>query len=193
VNNFDELRSHLTDSDWVAVILADADGPLPPCCGELSMLRDRLVNYLVGRGDTGAAIALGQALEADTHLEGDHPIVALRTALTAHLDATVADWRNVDLDADAAAIDEFALRLALTGTSRTPVADPGPFEQWNGPFTTAASQLGVLEQLPATDDRYSTFTTFRDACNAARIAGAPTRLVDALYREGLGRLRTNEP
>lgn len=96
----------LSDSEWLAIIRGDEDGPWPPCCGNVSQVRGALTDLAVGHGDDRIRrVARLMERELSEHLDiGDDMVdvapastVRLRdmaVALIAQLDAATPDWRQ---------------------------------------------------------------------------------------------------
>jgi hypothetical protein len=91
-----EILDALSPVEWLALISKSPDGPLPPCCAEISELRDDIIMLLRLFSPHQAALVARQLVGDHAHdgLERDAPIARLGVALTKWLDEAWPQWRG---------------------------------------------------------------------------------------------------
>lgn len=134
----------LTAEQWFGLLTGDEGGVLPPCCAEISDLRDQLVELARMPTMHGAAAAVRSICALESHGLGAH-LAALSDALADVLDVARPGWLETDLgvpDPDR----ELVMRahLELTGHyGSDSTYEPRPRVNW------ALAMLDAVESLSA--------------------------------------------
>jgi hypothetical protein len=186
VDDSDRIVAALSPTQWFEVIVGAEDGPWPPCCGNVSVVRDRLVAVVCGGGELDW-VAAAQALRAELgdHLDPQSPVGRLYDVLVGVLDARRPGWADLDVVAEDADLDEFMLRVMLAGSSSVPAAELTTFDVWGPVFADAIA----FAETPPPDALGEWFVGLRDRFDALRAAGAPVPVVAAAYQDAVRRAR----
>lgn len=121
-----EVQSMLTDAEWWQVVRGQEDGVLPPCCGDVSTMRDSLTR--IDGGDPGAPVASSGwvSLAMTSHeLSARSKVDAVRARVRELLVEYHPNWmsRIIDVSEQARAdrLESFCVAHALNANNCGPV------------------------------------------------------------------------
>jgi hypothetical protein len=177
--SLNKVIDSLTPQQWYEIARADENGPLPPCCGNISDLRDDLLALLRCPLSLGA-MQLGRALSDHGH-DIDGPINGFTAALVAHLDRYRPDWRTAHLPDDDDLAEMNAFMTLARGFKRGDVVPAVEPYEW---IARLGPALQLLMVGPLRRDEGTTLAWLdmvRDQLATALRGGAQPRVCLSLY------------
>lgn len=181
----------LTAKQWFGLLTGDPEGVLPPCCAEISDLRDQLVALARMPTVHGAAAAVRSIfVDLETHgVPGE--LVELARALIDVLNVARPGWLETDLGVPDPE-RELVMRahLELTGHyGPDSTYEPRPREEWSDGLRNAmrlVRDLVTFYILPESKEWSRQLAEVDSALVYAMRAGAPLQVLLSLHAAARG-------
>lgn len=167
----DLVKDLLSPQDWLALITGSEDGPLAPCCAEVSNLRDDMVT-LLSLPTSLECWRVVAHLEESSH-EWGSAMSQVKDALIAWLDSDDPTWRQRVLPTD-----EDLKRVE----ARWAVGEPGgnELQESSHYLRKSAEALVELEQLSG-DEQLEMLSLLKAHLASGLAAGMSPRTVLSLW------------
>ncbi len=168
----ESVISTLSPRQWYDIARAADDGPLGPCCANISELRDDLLAFLRSPVPIGAMELARKLTDGSHDFEG--PIADFTKALCAHLSKCRPNWRAEVLPDDDDVAELMAWGSLAIRRPFEPVGERPPTE-WlpvlAGALQAIAAPPGEVNESAAT----AWLIAVQGGLGAALLAGAPAQ------------------